>query len=88
MKLTIDHEADALYLNLSEGPVTESDEVAPGIILDYDANERVVGIEMLNLSFRSPAANTRKLLFETVEGAAAAATLSSVLREDEVPYQA
>jgi uncharacterized protein YuzE len=67
MKLTIDHEADALYLELEEGSAVESEELAPGIVVDYDAQNRVVGIEMLNLSQRSPDANIRRVLIETVD---------------------
>ena len=70
MKLTIDKEADALYLSLDETAAVESEEVSPGIVVDYDAQNRVVGIEMLHLSKRSPQADTRRLLFETVEAAA------------------
>ena len=54
MKLSIDKEADALYLRLDESPIVESEEVAPGIVLDYNDEEQVVGIEMLNLSKRAP----------------------------------
>lgn len=52
MKLTIDREADALYLNLDESPAAESEEISPGVILDYGAEGKVVGIEMLHLSTR------------------------------------
>ena len=54
MKLSIDKEADALYLRLDESPIVESEEVAPGIVFDYNEAEQVVGIEMLNLSKRAP----------------------------------
>jgi uncharacterized protein YuzE len=54
MKIDIDKEADALYLRLDDSKITESQEVAPGIILDYNAADQVVGIEMLNLSRRTP----------------------------------
>ena len=54
MKLSIDKEADALYLRLDESTIVDSEEVAPGIVLDYNEAEQVVGIEMLNLSKRSP----------------------------------
>jgi uncharacterized protein YuzE len=52
MKLTIDREADALYLDLDEAPAAESEEISPGVILDYNASGKVVGIEMLYLSKR------------------------------------
>lgn len=52
MKLKIDNEADALYLTLDESDAVESEEVSPGIIVDYNADNHVVGIEMLYLSNR------------------------------------
>jgi uncharacterized protein YuzE len=54
MKLSIDKDADALYLRLDESTIVDSEEVAPGIVLDYNETEQVVGIEMLNLSRRAP----------------------------------
>ena len=66
MKLKIDHEADALYLTLDESEVMDSEEVSPGIIVDYNAENNVVSIEMLYLSKRAPKLNTQKLEFETV----------------------
>jgi Protein of unknown function (DUF2283). len=66
MKLKVDRQADALYLTLSEAPASRSEEVSPGIIVDYDDQDRVVGIEMLYLSRRAPDANIQQLLFETV----------------------
>ena len=54
MRLSIDKEADALCLRLDESHIVDSEEVAPGIVLDYNEAEQVVGIEMLNLSKRSP----------------------------------
>ncbi len=66
MKLTVDEQADALYLSLSEAPATYSEEVAPGIVVDYDAQGRVVGIEMRSLSKRAPQTEIRRLLFESV----------------------
>ena len=66
MKLKLDQQADALYLTLSEAPASRSEEVSPGIILDYDEQDRVVGIEMLYLSKRAPGTDIRRLLFESV----------------------
>jgi len=48
MKVTYDPEADALHIRLKEVPVEESDEDKSGLILDYDAEGNVVGIEILN----------------------------------------
>ena len=66
MKLKIDRQADALYLTLDESAAVESEEVAPGIIVDYDDKKQVVGIEMLHLSKRVPDLEIGRLLFETV----------------------
>lgn len=54
MKLKVDHKSDALYFRLDESAVVESEEIKPGIILDYGAKGNVVGIEILNLSDRVP----------------------------------
>ena len=66
MKLTIDHAADALYLDLDEAPAAESEEISPGVILDYNEEGKVVGIEMLYLSKRVGAEKLRRLETETV----------------------
>ncbi|MFH1086143.1 MAG: DUF2283 domain-containing protein [Chloroflexota bacterium] len=66
MRLKIDQVADALYLTLDESGAVESVEVAPGIIVDYDENNQVVGIEMLHLSKRAPDLQAGRLLFEMV----------------------
>lgn len=66
MKLKIDREADALYLTLDESAAVESEEVAQGIIVDYNDKNQVVGIEMLHLSLRAPDLQMGPLLFETV----------------------
>lgn len=66
MKLRIDREDDALYFRLTEEEIFESEEVQPGVILDFDANGNVVGVEMLNLSARAEPEKLRVLQFETV----------------------
>jgi len=66
MKLKVDRQADALYLTLTEAPSSRSEEVSPGIIVDYDDHDRVVGIEMLYLSKRAPGTEVQRLLFESI----------------------
>jgi len=66
MRLKIDKESDALYLRLDESAVVESEQVKPGVVLDYDAQGRVVGIEMLNLSTRVTPDRLRVVQLETV----------------------
>ncbi len=55
MKLNVDKEGDALYLRLDDSPIVESEEVSPGVVLDYSASNEVIGIEMLHLSTRTSA---------------------------------
>ena len=40
------------YLRLDDSAIVESEEVQPGVVLDFNAENRVVGIEMLNISKR------------------------------------
>ncbi len=65
MKLRIDEEADALHLELVNVPVVESEEVAPGVIVDYDESKQVVGVEVMSLSKRPQPANLMDFQFET-----------------------
>lgn len=65
MKLKIDKEADALYLRLNDSNIVESEEVSPGIVVDYDESNVVVGIEILYLSRRSPHTDLSSLQFVT-----------------------
>ena len=53
MKLEFDAQADAVYLELTDVEVEESKEIQPGIIVDYDAEGRIVGIEVLYVSKRA-----------------------------------
>jgi uncharacterized protein YuzE len=66
MRLKVDQKADALYLSLSDAPANRSEEVSPGIIVDYDEQDRVVGVEMLYLSKRAPGTEVNRLLFESI----------------------
>ena len=66
MKLNVDKEADALYLRLDDSPTVESEEVSPGVVLDYNESNEVVGVEMLHLSKRSSTLGLSALLLETV----------------------
>lgn len=47
MRITYDSEADALYIRFFEATVT-SEQVAEGIAVDYDAEKRIAGIEILD----------------------------------------
>jgi uncharacterized protein YuzE len=61
MRMTVDKEADALYIRFDEAKIVESEEVSDGIILDFDADGRVVGFEMLGVRQRFPAADLTRV---------------------------
>jgi uncharacterized protein YuzE len=65
MRLKIDREADALYLRLDDSPIMESEEVSPGVVLDFNEQNQVVGVEMINLSKRAPGLNLKEFQFQT-----------------------
>mgnify|MGYP003423099007 CR=1 FL=1 len=46
MKVTYDKETDILQLVFTSAPVEESDEDKPGVIIDYDKNGNIVGMEI------------------------------------------
>ena len=50
MKLNYYPETDSLYIDLAERPSTESKEVSKGIVLDYDSEGNLVGIDIDNAS--------------------------------------
>ena len=64
MRMHYDEKVDALYLSLDDSQVVESEEVRPGIVLDFNAENQVVGIEVLDLKRRVPNADLNQLKFE------------------------
>lgn len=64
MKMHYDEKADALYLRLDESKIIESEEVQPGIVLDYNADNQVVGVEILRVKDRVPSADLKQVLYE------------------------
>jgi uncharacterized protein YuzE len=50
MKLNYHPETDSLYIDLSEKPSAESREISEGVVLDYDAQGNLVGIDIDNAS--------------------------------------
>ncbi|PYJ25054.1 MAG: hypothetical protein DME91_05890 [Verrucomicrobia bacterium] len=52
MKVTYDSEVDVLRILFRNAPIEESDEDKPGVILDYDKEGNIVGLEVLNASQR------------------------------------
>ena len=50
MKTRYDPDVDALYIRLADTQIDTSREVAPNVVLDFDAQGRVVGLEILQAS--------------------------------------
>lgn len=55
-KLEYDPAADAACIRFSSEPVLESEEVSQGIVLDYDRDGHIVGMEVLNARTNLPPA--------------------------------
>lgn len=53
MRLEYDGKADAVYIRLRNSKILESEEVSPGVVYDFDEQNQVVGIEILELKDRS-----------------------------------
>ncbi|MCY4474709.1 MAG: DUF2283 domain-containing protein [Chloroflexi bacterium] len=65
MKLSVDQNADALYLKIDDSRIAGSEEVSPGVVLDYNEADEVVGVEMHHLSKRSSEIDLTDLQFES-----------------------
>ena len=50
MKLNYYKDTDSLYIDLSSHPSAESREVSEGVVIDYDMNGNIVGIDIDNAS--------------------------------------
>ena len=66
MKLEYDSQVDAAYVRLSDAQVVASEEVRPGVVVDYDAQDRVIGIEILHVRKERPDINLDRLELENV----------------------
>ena len=61
MRIHYDSEVDALHLVLDDSEIVESDELKPGIILDFNARNEVVGIEVLDVKHKVPKGDLEQL---------------------------
>ena len=63
MKAKYDAESDALYVSFSDGAVADTEEMRPGIMIDLDADGRIVAIELLDASVHlAPGADLKTLI--------------------------
>ncbi|MBW2095432.1 MAG: DUF2283 domain-containing protein [Deltaproteobacteria bacterium] len=65
MRIRVDKNNDALYFRLDESRIVESEEIQPGVILDYDENDKVVGVEFLAISSRASESELSTIHFQT-----------------------
>jgi uncharacterized protein YuzE len=66
MRIKVDKDTDTLYFRLDENNIVESEEIKPGVILDYDENDQVVGVEFLNVSKRASSEELTSMQFQAV----------------------
>jgi uncharacterized protein YuzE len=52
MRVRTDEAADAVYIQLADSAIVESEEVSPCVILDFDEGGRVIGTEIQNVRQR------------------------------------
>lgn len=64
MRLHFDRETDAMYFRLRDAKVIESEEIQPGVILDFDENGEIVAIEILNVKKHMPDFDPTDLIVE------------------------
>lgn len=64
MKVHFDQKSDAIYFRLDDSAIIESEEVSPGVILDFNGKNQVVGFEILNVKKRVPEASLKEMKFE------------------------
>jgi uncharacterized protein YuzE len=65
MRIRVDRENDSLYFRLDDSRIVESEEVQPGVILDYDKDDQVVGVEFLRISSRASQEELSSIQFQT-----------------------
>ncbi len=65
IRISYNKTADALYIRLKDDKVVDSDEVAPGVIVDFNDKGEIVGIEVLEFSRRD--IDLKKLVIEGPE---------------------
>jgi uncharacterized protein YuzE len=64
VKVTFDEANDALYVRFDDTPIVESETIRPGVILDYDDKDQVVGVEILGVVNRIDRGELRSMHFE------------------------
>ncbi len=66
MKIEYDKEADALYIYIQEKTVHRTKEIEDGILVDFDADKRLIGLEILDVTKRFPLSDIVNLQIENL----------------------
>ncbi len=66
MRVKVETETDTLYFRLDEDRIVESEEIRPGLILDFDKDDRVVGLEFLDVSQLASKEELASIQFQTI----------------------
>jgi len=61
MKVKVDLESDVLYIQLTDDKIEESEEVTPGLIVDFDKKGKIVGIEIPEIKKKIPLKSLSKI---------------------------
>ena len=64
MRISYHESEDALFIRLDEGAIIESEEVQPGLIIDFNSNGQPVGFEVRGAKAHLPGANLKQIGFE------------------------
>jgi len=64
MRVTYYEKEDALYVRMDESPILESEDVQPGLVVDFNGTGQVIGIELHGVKARNPLVNPKSLHFE------------------------
>jgi uncharacterized protein YuzE len=66
MKIEYSKEADALYVHFREVYVAKSKEIEEGVVIDFDQNGHIIGIEILDVSERLMPQDLANISFESI----------------------
>lgn len=64
MRIRYSPDVDALYISLRDVDISESDEISSGVVVDYDNNGNIVGIEILWVSEK---ADISQLIIQAID---------------------
>ena len=78
-EINYDPEVDAAYIRIENRRVLDSEEIADGIILDYDDHSEIVGVELLGIKTMNP--QNLSLLFAQLPESFKVNFQASVLQE-------